>query len=663
MTLRANVTFLFFFMAISFACSSAFAQKYSTPNVSVGVYGGVNYTLYQADFKDLPGYPSCCSSFNKGDGYNPAFGLAVDIPIGSVVSLLPRIGYRGTSGTLRQTNSLGPVLTPRGPEEAFVEHTLDARLESFMFDFFVKVKPWSIPLAITVGPTFGYTFQRSFVQLEQLTTPTDVYFNNGARVRNQMEGDIPNAFSYYGGLGFGIRSEIPLWSTLRLEPSAGIILPVTQVTPSVTWYAIPIQASLSLFYRFPEKAPVKVAPPPPPPPAPPLSIAISAFSVDTSGRRSRFVTITVEEIIKSELFPILPYIFFDHFSSDLRKTSLRLMSPVELGKFNEKEVSTDALKVYADLLNIVCTRMKAHPGARLTITGYRDPTEAGRGYATISRLRATAVRDYLTGCGVPSKQITVLARRLPDQVPDPRTPEGQAEARRVELSSDTYEILAPVRREEIQTVLRTPTIVFQPFVNARLPIRQWKLEVTRNGEVVKEYSGFGQPPEELPWDLDPRTAPQGEEPFIASFRVEDEGGQEKLLKTTLPVSQKTISRMKIEKRGNQRIDRFRLILFKFGKADIGPNNRRILDVVKKAITPRSTVTISGYTDRIGDPKYNLELARRRCEAVVRALGNAVRPDQVRINPVGSAKLLYDNSIPEGRNFCRTVHILVETPAE
>ena len=85
--------------------------------------------------------------------------------------------------------------------------------------------------------------------------------------------------------------------------------------------------------------------------------------------------------------------------------------------------------------------------------------------------------------------------------------------------------------------------------------------------------------------------------------------------------------------------------------------------MKRAITARSKVTIYGYADRTGSQEINSKLALKRCRSVQKALGASLRNIPVDLQAIGSDRLLFDNDIPEGRNYCRTVRIVVETGME
>lgn len=104
-----------------------------------------------------------------------------------------------------------------------------------------------------------------------------------------------------------------------------------------------------------------------------------------------------------------------------------------------------------------------------------------------------------------------------------------------------------------------------------------------------------------------------------------------------------------------------MILFDYDKADIKGVNRTIVDEIRGKIEPNSKVTIIGYADRTGEPTYNRELAARRTAEVQRLL--RVNPENLTIKNIGSDILLYDNNTPQGRSYCRTVQIIVETPVK
>ena len=93
-------------------------------------------------------------------------------------------------------------------------------------------------------------------------------------------------------------------------------------------------------------------------------------------------------------------------------------------------------------------------------------------------------------------------------------------------------------------------------------------------------------------------------------------------------------------------------LFAYDSAELGGGAVEQLQKVATLIkrNPKATFTLEGYTDSFGSDEYNLELSRRRAEAVkaylVQALG--ITPEQIETRGYGKANLLTspDASIEE-----------------
>lgn len=79
------------------------------------------------------------------------------------------------------------------------------------------------------------------------------------------------------------------------------------------------------------------------------------------------------------------------------------------------------------------------------------------------------------------------------------------------------------------------------------------------------------------------------------------------------------------------------VQFGFDSADILPRARGQLDAVAqgiKLLPPSHTVLIEGHTDALGDQPYNLQLSRKRAEAVKRYLVGQHGVDAQRLKAVG-----------------------------
>ena len=114
------------------------------------------------------------------------------------------------------------------------------------------------------------------------------------------------------------------------------------------------------------------------------------------------------------------------------------------------------------------------------------------------------------------------------------------------------------------------------------------------------------------------------------------------------------------------------ILFAFDKANIRPEYDDKLDALAKFLeeNPQAYVVIEGFTDSIGDPKYNYQLSRRRAESVKNFLmqnytylaGEANVPNVAdqRLVTIWHGKELpvASNDTAEGRQLNRRVRITI-----
>ena len=94
------------------------------------------------------------------------------------------------------------------------------------------------------------------------------------------------------------------------------------------------------------------------------------------------------------------------------------------------------------------------------------------------------------------------------------------------------------------------------------------------------------------------------------------------------------------------------------------NKEMIKNFVVNSISDSSKVMITGSTDKLGEKDYNLKLSKARAENTYSYIMNLKpKAEFEEIKGIGDSKLLYDNDLPEGRFYCRTVLIEVSTPVK
>lgn len=105
------------------------------------------------------------------------------------------------------------------------------------------------------------------------------------------------------------------------------------------------------------------------------------------------------------------------------------------------------------------------------------------------------------------------------------------------------------------------------------------------------------------------------------------------------------------------------ILFDFDKSEIKVEQQGILDNIIDellAVTPNAVISLAGHTDNSGTDEYNLELSKRRANAVADCI-RAKYADAITISSVlglGESKPVATNDTPEGQAKNRRVEIII-----
>jgi len=273
------------------------------------------------------------------------------------------------------------------------------------------------------------------------------------------------------------------------------------------------------------------------------------------------------------------------------------------------------------------------------------------------------LRDYLINVWqIDPKRITVESRNLPEKASKPKEqPDKAAENRRVELYSDNPKILEPIFIEKVDRNANPPAVRFKLEAESEAGLKNWEVISYQKSDTINtfNYKKSGEIEAQVDWRLSQyqKITPKSAEPILAELHLEDVKGNIKVINTsTQPVEIISIQQKRINRVGDYEIEKFSLILFDFDKSNIEGTNKKIIEFISDRIKPESEVTIIGYTDRTGDDIYNQNLSNRRAQATK----NALKLPNAKANGIGEQILLYNNELPEGRFYCRTVEIEVKT---
>ncbi|MGB9851649.1 MAG: OmpA family protein [Candidatus Kapaibacteriota bacterium] len=676
--MRKFLTFLWLLLMLKMTVYST--EYLDTPwsnRFSFGLGVGIGSNFHTANFKgiDFPNIPSCCPRFETGFGLNYWVGPTFSIPIGENFSFQIQGGLENIGATLTKREQ--EYLSTRELEGVWgeFEHSVQATLRSVSSDllFSYRITP---KFRLLLGPTLSFLIKKEFEQKEEIVSPSyGVFAVERTRVRNHTSGEIPNVNKLLFGLGLGASYYLPMNSnnTLFLVPNIIVRGRFNEIAQNHEWRAYSISAGISIIYS-PRKVKI-IKPPAPPPITPPLAelpeppvsplleASIVAVSLDEKGNEMPVTVLKIEEFLSTKMHPLLGYIFFDENSAEI-PPRYKLLSKNETKDFNIKKLyGLSTLDIYYHILNIIGKRVAQFPQAELTIVGCNSDQGLEKGNLELSRRRAEAVRNYFTNVwNIEPERIKIVERNLPENPSNPNDPDGIEENRRVEIIANIPQIFEPLVVEDTLREVNPPTFRFKTEVKTPIGVDRWQLLTLQSAGVVKVFEGKGDIPKVIEWKVqqEQSNVPKFDEPLKYKLVVYDKDNKKWESQTLeLPVQIMTIEKKIVEQVADKQIDRFSLILFKFGQSDISGDNLKIAEIAKKRIKPLSTVKIEGFTDRIGNEQVNLELSTRRALETAKVLGVETRFAK----GLGETRLLYDNNLPEGRFYCRTVNIEIVTPIE
>ncbi|MBS1562027.1 MAG: OmpA family protein [Bacteroidetes bacterium] len=661
-------------IALIYLCCATMAVAQDELRPRYGLFAGVGINMHASSFTQLPNVPSCCPGYGSDVAIVPSIMAVAYWPITTNVLLGGRVGYAPLSGTLSRDEATR-VMQGGTVVDGMFRHTIEATLNAIAAEPTVSWNAFD-QLFVDAGLRVSYMFAPTYAQAETIVSPANggTYVDASgtdtrSRTRNVSAGDLATS-SIHVAVTASLRYELPLNSenSLFLAPDVGVAYGMTSIA-NVDWSVHPFHAGLTLLWQ-PQATPEQhlgtpgAAPTPSVPvlpstlaalvPSPKmLDVGLGLYSVRDDGGLDTLEKIVVDETISEQITAMLPMVFFDQGQEEI---PIRYPPNFDLDQFSERLLfGKSALDVYHRILDIVGKRMQEHPAATLTLTGAIMPDSVETVASGLALRRAEYVRDYLQQFWeIAPQRIPIRARELPEQPSSVKHEDGRAENRRVDLASDDPFILDLLRLEDTLRTVTTPDVVVRPTVFSDTTITSWSITCIADGKLLTTQYGMGQPPASI---RIPVTGGLQGGTVDVVMTVDNAGGRHREAEAHLPVVLQTLASKAQKRQGLKRIDEYGLILFAFGKASLEGPNARILDMIRQRIEPTSTVIVRGHADRTGSAEINLRLTQERAEAVGNALG-APRTD---VRGMGQKNMLYDNDLPEGRYYNRTVRVRVETP--
>jgi len=393
---------------------------------------------------------------------------------------------------------------------------------------------------------------------------------------------------------------------------------------------------------------------------------ITAVGVESDGRIINKPIFKIDLNTSNKYEALLPYVFYEE-GSDIIPNRYNKLTNSQVANFTIDQLwYKSTINIYHDILNIIGKRLTMYPKSVLTIQGNNANTGIEKENTELSRRRAENVKQYLQDIwGIKENRLIIKAGNLPKAKSLPiDDPETAQENRRVEFSSNDFRVIEPLDLKNTMATSNPPKVRFNVQGAADFGIASYTVDAIQdgfNGNSFKQTETSSLP-NTIDWEIAKNQAltPKLAKPVTCSLTIIDKKGNSKMVGTDkMDIDLITIERKIKEHINGYEVDSFSLILFDFNKSDVEDANKKIIAAIQKRVKKGSEISVTGTTDRIGSEEYNTRLSQERANAVKTAIN---RKGSVSIGK-GEQDLRFDNDLPEGRFYCRTVNVVVRTLVE
>lgn len=603
--------------------------------LNMGIYLRGNANLHTPNFitssNYIPGTIGEVTANSNSIGFSPSGGFVINIPLSKSFYVSGMLGYNGIYGPLNVYNS-----------SSAEDETISLMIHQIELSPLLRWKflPNNKSLYLVGGGDFAYA-------LGSRIGPAD---------------DEIDSLNFRAGFKLGLGYDFKVGKCTYLTPEVTFAFPLTDVAKNVnynTWNVPQVNLGLNLTWGCPKEEPIDTIPPF----TPELSTGFTSVNFyNNDGNVNQLEKIKVQEISYQELFPLIPYIFYDENQAVPNPKNQVLTGADQAGGFRIADLKPNAEKINQSTIDVIGSRMEMNKNAQLTITGTKDIVREKKN-SSVSMERADWAKKYLiSNYDINPERIEVVAGASPAKASSIRVEDGQAENRRIEFNSSSSDILAPIIIDQEKVRLAEPAYIeFVPYATSNENVTEWNLEIMQGGKILRQFAGQGKV-DSLLWNIYPNELAASEIPVDYVFIARSESGLESTSAGTIPVQYYSFAQKKSHQSADTTISKFSLIVFDFDSPEISNVDKEILiKNVVPSIKLKSTVKIFGYTDRIGTDEYNQNLSSKRAENARSILQSQVPNAKFEIYGVGENVSIYDNNSPIGRQLSRTVQIYVITP--
>lgn len=659
---------------------NVYAVDSSTVYKEVLFRGGISIHpslyMHSANFAGLPEIPTCGPAYTGGNGFSGSLGLDFMYDFESMPIIFhSRLDFKGIPGSFSQTEEI--LIDDPNANPSFQTATLGYNLETAFYSLGLTVlSNYNIDERIFVGAglRFGFLMSPTFEQNEKIVSPSNAFFiPQNTRTRNEYSGIIPGFSGFETALVLNVGYSFPMntTNTTQLIPQLGYELPfMNVVNASDSWKVhtlrfgltigfsytsedeVPIEIELNTPTNIPQIAITKPVKPKEKVTDNLSSRLESPLSVAIFDKQGNKVAnkLDVEKKVARNMFSMINYIFFDSGSVTIPERYKRITQE-EQRKFSVDDMQADsALQLYHNMLNILGKRLQTNPQSTIILTGTNSNNGIEAENLQMSQQRAEVVRDYLVNVWeIDANRIQLKTRNLPEEPSRTSTGYGDEENRRVEITSNNPDIFLPVKFIDTSFNIVNKDIRIGTERINKDNLQRWELRAFAGGRSAVLQSGQTMA-DTLQIDISPISfaISKSNKLELKLVSIDAEGNVRLLGENTIPITQTVANKNRVEK--------YNLITFGYNSTAVNDANNYIIEDVKKNILPTSTLTLTGHTDRTGNPQYNKDLSLKRAKEISRFF----TANQMVTEGRGFDDLLFPLELPEGRFYSRTVRIIVDT---
>lgn len=412
-----------------------------------------------------------------------------------------------------------------------------------------------------------------------------------------------------------------------------------------------------------------------------VAVKVELIALDKDNSLNELEEIKLKVELTSEVYPLLPIIFFDENSLSLPSRYSKVNNKNE---FDLSQIEPNPINYNRNTLNIIGTRMIENPSSNISIKGYIDPTTESE--CSLAIQRANSIKDYLVNVYKISENRILVDNNIDDCIPKDLTrtqsEEGYQENRRVEISSNMPQLLFAVTNTKYEEPIEIEPENILIKVNADLVqakkvlnqnevyypknknykykmLDNWNLTIYQGSTILLNKNGQNQY-SEIPFEFSRKNATELRDEIDISVELEG-----------VSSSGKTNSDFKkykvVKDTSTTEVEKLTLTVFKVSQSSL---DNRIKEEIRKFIKnldENSVIEITGYSDDLGNAEANKNLSAVRAEEVRKYI-SSIFPKANFTKVIGTGSEKYPPGIksyktPEERFISRTVEISIRKRIE